>query len=203
MGERPPSAVARWVAAAIVPALVLIGCLFPGFDKFEGGAASNEDDTGGKDASKDRGAGSSGTSGTSGTIEDSSSGNPLPDGSSGAPSKEIICIADGGRCPIPSQFCCTTIDGPQCQDVQGISAPSNCKIQGFPGAAKAFLCDGAEDCAPGQVCCFSDLEDGQGVNARCSVVCPTNQVVCNTTTNLCSGGSCTGTVANGTFKICQ
>ena len=198
-----PSSIERWLVAAVATAIVLVGCLFPGFDKFED---TGEDAATVGDASKDRGS----SSGSSGAVEDGNSGSSGSSGSSGTPTidsgtpaREVICIPDGGRCPVPSQYCCTTIDGPQCQDVSGISAPSNCKIQGFPGAAKAFLCDGTEDCEPGQTCCFSDLEDQNGVNAKCTTGCPAGNVVCNAATLACPTGSCTGSVANGTFKVCQ
>lgn len=182
--------------AATAAAIVFVGCLFPGFDKFEGGAAGEgrgeRDGAAGAPES-----GSSGTSGSSGSPDDGSS-EPTPDA---ALPREIVCVSDGGRCPIPAQFCCTTVDGPQCQDVVGISNPKNCKIQGL-GSGKAFLCDGHEDCEPGQSCCFREQEDQDGVNARCASDCAGGSIVCNDASG-CRSGSCTGSVAGGRFKVCR
>jgi hypothetical protein len=120
--------------------------------------------------------------------------------------REIACEANAG-CPTPSNFCCNTVGGLSCQSRQGFSDPGWCELQGagIPGKGKAFLCDGAEDCEPGEQCCFSDVAEGDGVNARCKSQCSAaEKVVCNATTQQCPNGtSCNGTVAAGDFRICQ
>jgi hypothetical protein len=163
--------------------LLFGGCLFPSFDGFEDGEGSDRSKGDGADGSNSSG------SNSSGTTTSSSSGNTT---TSGEPARVVHCHeGDGGLCPIPSQYCCFTVGGPVCQDSVGISHPPNCEIQGL-GFGKAFLCDGKEDCPGGEVCCFVDQKDSEGVNARCKPegsCTPPGKAVCNGPGHECPTGS--------------
>jgi hypothetical protein len=189
----------RLAGVLIGAGLIVAGCLFPSFDGLEGGKGEGEGD-GDSDGSSSSGSNSSsGSSGSSSSSGDG--GSPTPSGPS------IHCHdGEGGVCPIPSQFCCSTVGGPVCYEVAGISGPQNCAIQGL-GTGKSFLCDGKEDCADNEVCCFNDQSDSNGVNARCTLAsnCTVpNKAVCNGPKRECPDTSrCEGLVSNTNIKVCE
>lgn len=172
---------------------VLAGCLFPSFDdlKKDGSAAPGDDDDnttertdsgskpGSSASSASSGSSASSTSSTSSsgstTSSASSSGG---DASSGAP-KTIRC---GSKTCAATEVCCGEIVGdPACKP-----AASN------PDCDTVLVCDGAQDCGPGQSCCQNGT-GGSDSLCRAGACSDSEYTYCQPDAPICPGGQiCTG-----------
>jgi hypothetical protein len=175
--------------AVVALSLMLVGCLFPSFDKFEAGLG-DDDDGGKEDADKDRRDVDSKERSESASTETSGPAPDAGEGGGGVLAKEVRCGTES--CPVPAEYCCTTIGGPDCQS----GTEAFCIA---PQGGEIIKCDGHEDCDPGQVCCYESQEQ----TATCRTSCPTGRPLCNGPSRICpTGKSCTGTVLS-MFRACE
>jgi hypothetical protein len=184
-------------------AAVLVGCLFPSFDDLKSnGAAADDDDSAddsgtGKpkhDASSSSSSGQASSTSSSGATSSSSSGDASTSSSSGTASTKSIhcrdktCTGDTICCaPTAGEYTCQPRSSPSCGDNDIVE------------------CDGAKDCAPGQVCCQAG--PGGGAAACRTGSCPAGaDTYCQPDDSACPAGkSCSGFSIIGPdgFKFCQ
>jgi hypothetical protein len=182
-------------------AAVLVGCLFPSFDDLKSNGAppadddDATDDSGPKPKADASGSSSGQTSSSSGTTtSSSSSGQTSSSSSSGTTAtrsihcKDKICTGDTICCsPTGGDYTCQPRTNPSCGDND------------------IAECDGANDCAPGQVCCQAG--PGGGGSACRTGPCPGgSDTYCQPDDSACPAGeSCTGSSIIGPdgFKFCQ
>ncbi len=184
---------------ALLVALSIASCLYPSFDEVESGSSGGSSGTTSSGASSGvdgaigtDGSSSSSSSSTSSSSSSSSSGGDSGNDTGGPIAREIQCTATT-KCPVPAEFCCTTIGGPDCQaGTEGFCTT----VEG----GEILKCDGTEDCDPGQTCCYVASAKG----SACSIGCPApGQELCNGPAHSCQNGkACTGTVLTD-YRACQ
>ena len=179
---------------------MLVGCLFPSFDdlKSNGGAPADDDDSaedsGNPKTKQDASASGGGTSSSSGsTTSSSSSGQGSSSSSSGTATrlihcKDKVCTGDTICCsPTGGEYTCQPRSNPSC------------------GANDIAECDGANDCAPGQVCCQAGPSGG-GSACRTGSCGGSSDTYCQPDDSACPAGeTCKGDTIIGPdgFKTCE
>jgi hypothetical protein len=186
-------------------AAVLVGCLFPSFDDLQSNGAAPapaDDDDATEDSGKPKpdaasGSSSSGqTSSSSGTTTSSSSSSGQTSSSSSSSGttttrsihcRDKTCTGDTICCaPTTGEYTCQPRSNPDC------------------GSNDIAECDGAKDCAPGEVCCQAG--PGGGGAACRTGSCGSSDTYCQPDDSACPGTqtcSANSIIGPDGFKVCQ
>jgi hypothetical protein len=132
------------------------------------GAASDAGSEAGPDAASDSGVDDPNTL-------PSLCGSAEADATPGEDCRQVVTCGEIGPCDLARYRCCLGVFGPD----DTCSAAPSC------GTEDAIFCDGREDCANGQTCCF------EGGQSSCQGTCATGYTMCHVDAECPPGKVCT------------